>query len=110
MADNANPVSRQKVEEFYNTFKEHQVKLGVNIRHRTIFKNLKKYGLKPECNVLEVGCGIGTVSSLILKYLSSGRFVGADISEDSIEQAKKINAAHKNARFIVNDMSRFESD
>lgn len=109
MSDKANPVSRQKVEEFYNTFKEHQAKLGVNIRHRTIFKNLKKYGLKPESNVLEVGCGIGTVSSLILKYLSSGSFVGVDISEDSIQLAKQINSGYKNAQFMVSDMSSFDS-
>jgi trans-aconitate 2-methyltransferase len=110
MADNTNPVSKQKVEEFYNTFKDHQVKLGVNIRHRTIFKNMKKFGLKPTSNVLEVGCGIGTVSSLILKYLSEGSFVGVDISDESIQQAKKINSSYKNARFLVNDMSQFESD
>jgi trans-aconitate 2-methyltransferase len=110
MADDTNPVSKQKVEEFYNTFKDHQVKLGVNIRHRTIFKNMKKFGLKPSSNVLEVGCGIGTVSSLILRYLSGSRFVGVDISPENIQQAKKINGSYKNAQFIVNDMSRFESD
>lgn len=108
MAQDSNLASKQQVEDFYNTFKEHQKKLGVNVRHRTIFKNLKKNGLKSDSNVLEVGCGIGTVSSLILKFISKGRFVGVDISGESITLAKKINSAYQNAEFLVNDMSAFK--
>jgi trans-aconitate 2-methyltransferase len=107
MAKSSDLASKQEVEEFYNAFKEQQQKLGVNIRHRTILRNLKKAGLKPDSNVLEIGCGIGTVSSLILKFLSQGKFVGADISGESIALAKKMNGIYKNAEFIVNDMSAF---
>jgi trans-aconitate 2-methyltransferase len=107
MDQNTNLASKKEVEEFYNTFKAHQQKLGVNIRHRTIFKNLKKLGLKPDSNVLEIGCGIGTVSSLILKHIPKGNFTGVDISTESIAQAKKFNAQYANAEFIVNDMSSF---
>ncbi len=92
MTKNSDLASKEEVEKFYNTFKEHQNKLGVNIRHRTIFKNLKKQGLKTDSQVLEIGCGIGTVSSLILKYIIKGKFVGVDISAESILLAKKINA------------------
>jgi trans-aconitate 2-methyltransferase len=108
MTQQENLATKQEVEAFYNTFKEHQKKLGVNIRHRTIFKNLKKNGLKINSNVLEVGCGIGTVSSLILKYITQGQFVGVDISNESISLAKKINANYSNAEFIVNDMAAFK--
>lgn len=107
MAEHQDLASKQEVEEYYNTFKEHQKKLGVNIRHRTIFKNLKKAGLKPDSNVLEIGCGIGTVSSLILRHITNGSFVGVDISNESIDVARKFNASFKNAEFIVNDMSAF---
>ncbi|MBS1637163.1 MAG: class I SAM-dependent methyltransferase [Bacteroidetes bacterium] len=99
--------TKEQVEQYYDTFKEHQKQLGINIRHRTIFKNLKKAGLKPDSNVLEIGCGIGTVSHLILKYIPQGSFVGIDISPQSIDMAKKFNSFHKKAEFIVNDMSRF---
>lgn len=99
--------SREQVEQFYDTFKEHQKTLGVNIRHRTIFKNLKKLGLRPDSNVLEIGCGIGTVSSLILKQVNTGVFTGVDISPESIRMAKHLNSASKNAEFIVSDMSDF---
>ena len=63
--------------------------------------------MKPNSNVLEIGCGIGTVSHLILKYITEGSFVGLDISSESIEMAKKRNAFHKKAEFLVNDMSNF---
>lgn len=97
----------EQVKEYYDTFKEHQKKLGINIRHRTIFKNLKEAGLKHNSNVLEIGCGIGTVSNLILKYISEGIFVGLDISPESIKMAQKFNSFHKKAEFLVNDMSNF---
>jgi trans-aconitate 2-methyltransferase len=100
-------VSKQQVENFYDTYKEHQSRLGINIRHRTIFKNLKKAGLKTNSHVLEIGCGIGTVSHLILKYVSKGTFVGTDISPESINVAKSTNGLYKNAEFIVSDMSNF---
>lgn len=99
--------SKKEVEEYYNQFKDHQKKLGVNIRHRTIFKYLKDLGLKSNHHVIEIGCGIGTVSSLILKEVTQGKFVGVDISSESIELAKKFNGKHKNAEFIVSDMSTF---
>lgn len=99
--------TKEQVKEYYDTFKEHQKQLGINIRHRTILKNLKNAGLKPNSNVLEIGCGIGTVSHLILKYITEGSFVGLDISSESIEMAKKRNSFHKKAEFLVNDMSNF---
>ena len=99
--------TKEQVKEYYDTFKEHQKQLGINIRHRTIFKNLKNAGLKPNSNVLEIGCGIGTVSNLILKFITEGSFVGLDISPESINMAKNFNAFHKKAEFMVNDMSNF---
>lgn len=99
--------TKEQVKEYYDTFKEHQKQLGINIRHRTILKNLKNAGLKSISNVLEIGCGIGTVSNLILKYITEGSFVGLDISSESIEMAKKRNTFHKKAEFLVNDMSNF---
>ena len=99
--------TKEQVKEYYDTFKEHQKQLGINIRHRTIFKNLKSAGLKPNSNVLEIGCGIGTVSNLILKFITEGSFVGLDISPESINMAKNFNAFHKKAEFMINDMSNF---
>lgn len=99
--------TNEQVKQYYDTFKEHQKKLGINIRHRTIFKNLKKIGLQQNSNVLEIGCGIGTVSHLILKFITKGSFVGLDISPESIKMAKEFNSFHKKSEFLVNDMSNF---
>lgn len=99
--------TKEQVKEYYDTFKEHQKKLGINIRHRTILKNLKNAGLKPDSNVLEIGCGIGTVSHLILKQIPHGSFVGLDISSESIKMAQQFNSFHKKAEFFVDDMSNF---
>jgi cyclopropane fatty-acyl-phospholipid synthase-like methyltransferase len=99
--------TKEQVKEYYDTFKEHQKKLGINVRHRTIFKNLKNAELKSNSNVLEIGCGIGTVSNLILKHITDGSFVGLDISSESIKMAQQFNAFHKKAEFFVNDMSNF---
>jgi len=65
-------------------------KIGVSVRHRLIFKKLKEIGLLSNSNVLEIGCGIGTVSTLIIPFINAGKFVGCDISPKSIELAKKI--------------------
>lgn len=100
--------TKEEVKEYYdNTFKDYQKKVGINLRHRTIFKNLKGLGLKPNSKVLEVGCGIGSVSNLILKYITQGSFVGLDISSESIKTAQQFNSFHKKAEFLVNDMSNF---
>ena len=107
MKNEQDAATKRQVEEFYNTFKDHQKKLGINIRHRTIFRNLKKAGLRPSSTVLEIGCGIGTVSSLILSWLQEGKFVGVDISSESVAMARTRNSRYTNAEFIVSDMSDF---
>jgi trans-aconitate 2-methyltransferase len=98
-----------EVENYYNQYVDHQKKIGVSNRHRIIFKSLKKLGLRTDSNVLEVGCGIGTVSSLIIKNITKGNFVGVDISSESIAFARNFNP-QSNASFIVSDMSDFTSD
>lgn len=100
---------QEEVTEFYDKFVDKQAKVGITPRHRIIIKNLKKIGLSPSSNVLEIGCGIGTVSTLIINAIPSGKFVGVDISPDSIKTANKLFGA-PNATFLVDDMSNFSSD
>ena len=97
------------VAKFYDTFKQKQVKTGINLRHRTIFHELKKVGLKRNHSVLEIGCGIGTVTSLISKFLTKGKILGVDISPVNIEFAR--NFVNKpNTSFLVSDMTDFHRD
>ncbi|MEW6467719.1 MAG: class I SAM-dependent methyltransferase [Bacteroidota bacterium] len=95
------------ISKFYDDYTAHQKKIGVNIRHRTILKNLKKNGLRPDSRVLEVGCGIGSVTQLIARYCSRGRVVAVDISPKSIDIAKKLHKNLRNIEFLVSDMSDF---
>jgi len=102
-------VNKEQIEEFYDDFVKNQTKIGVSVRQRKIYNNLKKIGLKSNSNVLEIGCGIGTVSSLIIKSTPNGQFLGCDISPNSIQLANE-RYKKKNAEFIVEDMSNFKSD
>lgn len=101
--------NQENVSEFYDEFVKTQKKIGISIRHRLIHSKLKEIGLTSSSNVLEIGCGIGTVSKLIIGSIPTGQFIGCDISPESIAFAKQFNP-QKNADFIVSDMSDFTSD
>jgi trans-aconitate 2-methyltransferase len=92
------------VTEFYNKFSARQIRTGINLRHRTILHYLKKAGLKRHHKVLELGCGIGTLTYLLAGYLSKGQVTGVDISDESIEYARKLNSKNKNSEFLIKDL------
>ncbi|MDX1652544.1 MAG: class I SAM-dependent methyltransferase [Brumimicrobium sp.] len=102
-------IDKKEVTDFYNNFVDRQKKVGVSVRHRIIYSSLKNIGLKKDSKVLEVGCGIGQVSSLIIPSISSGQYVGTDISPKSIETARRTNL-NKNTQFLVSDMSDFQHE
>lgn len=95
------------VAQFYDQFANQQIRTGVNSRHLSIISKLKKAGLQPHHSVLEVGCGIGTVSQLIAKNTPKGEVLAVDISPESVEQAKSIWKGSDNLRFEVSDMKNF---
>lgn len=98
-----------RVSDWYDGFTAHQSKLGINIRHRTILKNAKAAGLRDGMRVLEIGCGIGTVTSLLAKAVPNGRVLAVDISPKSISIAKANLQRCRNVEFRVSDMSDFRS-
>lgn len=96
-----------EVVKFYDEFTELQTQVGINNRHISIIEHLEKSGLRPNDKVLEIGCGIGTVSELILRYLSpSGYLQSIDISPKSIELAKQRLVKYKNVVVEVRDIFR----
>lgn len=80
-------------------------KLGIDknsIKHHAILEDktdrkyaavlnlfLKKWNYKLEGNILDVGCGIGTVTNAIREYNPNGRTVGLDICKSAIDVAKE---------------------
>ncbi|MFC3417283.1 class I SAM-dependent methyltransferase [Algoriphagus hitonicola] len=98
---------KDKVVSFYDQFSEKQEKTGINSRHLSILDKVMKAGLKPHHRVLEVGCGIGTVSHLLANQVKNGDVLAVDISPESIGKAQKIWADQSNLQFEVSDMSDF---
>lgn len=96
------------VSDYYDQFSAQQQNTGVHIRHYTILQRLKKAGLKSNHRVLEVGCGIGTLTGLLGAFLKDGELIAADISPESIEIAKKRTENQKHIQYIVSDMSDFK--
>lgn len=98
---------KNSVADFYDGFAAKQEKIGINSRHLQILDKLIAAGLKPYHRVLEVGCGIGTVSQLMARYLKKGHVHAVDISPESISKAKIIWKPLTNLSFEVSDMSDF---
>ncbi len=97
-----------EVKEWYNKFSTNQIKTSVNLRHYTVFNQIIKSGLKRNSKVLEIGCGIGTLTGLIYKFVKNGHIVAADISDESIKIAKgRIGESHR-IEYMVTDMTDFK--
>ncbi len=97
--------SRNEIAGFYDKYATQQTEIGVNIRHRTIMKRLKGLGLNNQSNVLEIGCGIGTLTGLLAA--KAGKLLAVDISPESIERAKQRLGKFTNLTLMVSDMSDF---
>ncbi|MCU0402738.1 MAG: class I SAM-dependent methyltransferase, partial [Algoriphagus sp.] len=102
------PEGKEKVVSFYDQFAEKQAKTGINSRHLSILDKVKQAGLQANHRILEVGCGIGTVSHLLATQVPNGKVLAVDISPESIEKAKVLWKDQKNLNFEVSDMSDFD--
>ena len=98
------------IKEYYDTFGKELSDYGINDRHLRIRDWLIQIGLNSGFNVLEIGCGPGTVSQLILEQIPLGHLVSVDISSESIKLAQKRLANFRNVEFHVSDMSDFSTD
>jgi cyclopropane fatty-acyl-phospholipid synthase-like methyltransferase len=95
------------IRQYYDDFSSEQVNTGLNLRHYYLINKIISSGLKKEHRVLEIGCGIGTLTSLLHKYLQRGKLVAADISPRSIELAKARIGQSSRIEFVVSDMHDF---
>lgn len=100
-------VETSKVKSFYNKFSQNQLNTGVNLRHYSIFNAVVKAGLKRNHKILEIGCGIGTLTGLLAKYVKKGGVVATDISDVSIDVAKDRLKSYSNIEYVVTDMQGF---
>lgn len=100
-------IDSKDVIRFYDKYSSRQQRVGVNKRHESIFSLLKEKGLKPHHRVLEIGCGIGTFTSLIIPYLKQGEILALDISDKSIDIANKTYNS-PNTSFVAADATTFD--
>lgn len=91
-----------EIKKYYDSYTGRQKNVGVNARHKSILKKSIKAGLTPSSRVLEVGCGIGTFSSLLIDYVKKGSITSIDLSDESIKIAKDIYK-NTNIEFIATD-------
>ncbi len=110
MRDKSDTMEKKKIVKFYDRFFDEQGDTGVNLRHYSIFKEAVDTGLKRGHSVLEVGCGVGQLTSLLAKYLRSGSIVSTDISPKSLARAKETLSDYDHIRFVESDMTDFTSD
>ncbi|MEB2774481.1 class I SAM-dependent methyltransferase [Algoriphagus sp. D3-2-R+10] len=99
---------KDKVISFYDQFAEKQAKTGINSRHLSILDKVKAAGLNANNSILEIGCGIGTVSHLLANQVKQGEVLAVDISPESISKAKTLWKKQTNLTFEVSDMSDFD--
>ncbi len=100
--------NKKNITDFYDAFSEHQNIMWHNERHYFLLEQMKQNGLKSDSVVLEVGCGIGTMSNLIAPKIKKGKLVSTDISSKSVEIAKYNNQQYNNAFFFTADSTQQE--
>lgn len=101
--------TRKEVSDYYATFCAEESNLKLNIRHYQVFAHLLDAGLRKNDRVLEVGCGFGTITSLMAKYVKSGKITAVDISEERIASCKRQFQGRTNVEFLVSDMTDFSA-
>ena len=73
---------------------------------------LKKFGLKPNHKLLEYGFGLIVGSEFIIEYLDKDKFVGVEISELLVREAKRRikmkKLEEKNPKFLYLDFPSFD--
>jgi trans-aconitate 2-methyltransferase len=102
-------MNKEEVAGFYDAFVSHQLKVAFNPRQSLLFNELKNLGLSSGSSILELGCGIGVMTSLIAMKVRKGYIEAIDISSESIAEAQKRIKHQEMINFIVADLKFFES-
>jgi trans-aconitate 2-methyltransferase len=94
-----------EIREFYDDYVERQGAVGINDRHRAIMSWLEQAGMEPGQRVLEIGCGIGTLTQLLVEAVGArGHVTAVDISPRSVETARQRIGASPNLELVAADV------
>ena len=88
---------REDVVSYYDEHVQHKLNdyIKVNPRIEYGWKTIRKFAPAKPRNILEVGCGMGNISSRMRKYWPDATIIGIDISTLSIQIAQKLFGDHK---------------
>lgn len=99
------------VARFYDDYATRQLRTGINDRHRSILRLLQRYGFSSGQRVLEIGCGIGTLTELLLAQVGrTGELVATDVSPKSIEIAHQRLGHPPQLQLIPGDVLALDFD
>ena len=98
----------EHVSAFYDSYVREQAATGINDRIYGVYERLIGLGLNAQSSVLELGCGIGMMTSLLKRKINHGKIHAIDISEASIAYGKK-HIATPNITFSTQDITAFET-
>jgi len=98
----------ERVSAFYDSYVREQAATGINDRIYGVYERLIGLGLNPHSSVLELGCGIGMMTSLLKRTVSQGKIHAIDLSEASIAYGKE-HIATPNITFSTQDITAFET-
>src|ERR1035437_7967928 len=96
-----------RIADFYNNFMSYQIKSGINDRIYNLKKRLDKLGIKNYSNILEIGCGIGSMTYLLTRKVRRGKIESVDISPESINYAKQ-HLKRPNLQLTSADVMQYE--
>jgi len=85
-------ISKEKVVNYYNEHTRFKINdfASVSPRIEAAWGSLIKYAPQSPKRILEVGCGVGSISHRMKKHWPDSQVYGLDISTESIEMAKKL--------------------
>lgn len=96
-------MQQEEISKPYHDFIDTHPESGPNERLILLYKRLFELGLKSDSTVLELGCGVGNFTKLLAKRVKRGIIEAVDLSEKSIEAAKKQLAEKTNILFTAAD-------
>jgi SAM-dependent methyltransferase len=100
-------MNNNNVKSYYDDFVGYQQESKVNERIYSLYKRLLTLNLTSHSRVLELGCGIGTVTFLLSKTIKTGVIESVDLSEKSIDFAKS-KIRRKNVSFCAHDIVNYK--
>ena len=96
--------TKKEITEFYDEYIKYQIETAFNERQCVLFEKMKSLGLNSKSDVLEIGCGIGTVTALVSSVVKKGKITALDISPKSIEVAQERVVNQNNIIFLSEDI------